>query len=260
MTFIIGKILWAVATPGNLLILLAAVGIARLVISRRRRGFVLTAAATVALLTIAILPVGQWVIAPLEARFPSPRLPDHVDGIIILGGAVESRISYSHSQLALNRSGDRILEFLALAHRYSDAKLLISGGEGSLLPLGDHEAELIRAFLLREGIAETRILVEDRSRNTYENAVFSRDVAQPRPRETWLLVTSAAHMPRAVGCFRHINWDVLPYPVDYRSEDSPLPGFLLGEHLVLLDFAAKEWVGLVSYRLLGHIDELFPIR
>ena len=63
----------------------------------------------------------------------------------------------------------------------------------------------------RLGLEEGRVIYEDRSRNTTENAEFSRDIARPRPEETWLLITSAFHMPRAVGCFRRVGWNVVPF-------------------------------------------------
>jgi uncharacterized SAM-binding protein YcdF (DUF218 family) len=116
----------------------------------------------------------------------------------------------------------------------------------------------MRAFFIEQGVDPARLLAEDRSRDTYENAVFSRDLVAPQREDVWILVTSAMHMPRAVGCFRRLAWEVVPYPVDYRAETAPRPSFFLSEHLELLDVAAKEWVGLVAYRLLGHTDALFP--
>jgi uncharacterized SAM-binding protein YcdF (DUF218 family) len=121
------------------------------------------------------------------------------------------------------------------------------------------EAEAMRAVLLADGVADDRILVEGRSRNTVENALFAQKLAQPKPGETWILVTSATHMPRAVGCFRHIGWSVVPYPVDFRS-DAPwsLEAVVLSRNLALFELAFHEWVGLVTYRLLGWTDTLFP--
>jgi uncharacterized SAM-binding protein YcdF (DUF218 family) len=116
----------------------------------------------------------------------------------------------------------------------------------------------MRDLLVAQGIDAARIRVEERSRNTYENAVFSRALVEPQAGQVWLLVTSASHMARAVGCFRHLGWPVVAYPVDYRTESSPRPGFLLAEHLALLDLIVKEWVGLVAYRILGYTDTLLP--
>jgi uncharacterized SAM-binding protein YcdF (DUF218 family) len=258
MVFVLSKLFWAVFAPGNLLLLLVLVG---LMVPRggRRRSSRLALAAALALLAVAVLPIGQWVVAPLEERFPQPQLPAHIDGIIVLGGAVEPDITRAHGQVALDGAASRITETLAIALRHPEAKLLLSGGDASILPRpGEREADDTRRLFIELGVPPERILIEDRSRNTFENALFSRRVAAPKPGETWVLVTSAMHMPRAVGCFREVGWNVLPYPVDYRTEAHPLLDFKLAEHLELLDLAAKEWVGLVAYRLLGRTDALLP--
>ncbi|HET7594564.1 MAG TPA: YdcF family protein [Stellaceae bacterium] len=259
MGFVLSKVFWAIAAPGNLLVLMLVVGTLRLGGRRRRRGFRLVATATIALLAIALLPIGQWLAMPLESRFPAPELPQRVDGIVVLGGAVVPAISRAHGQVALNDAGERLVEALTLARRYPDAQVLVSGGDAALLPRDEpSEAAVMRDLLVEQGIDPARIRLEERSRNTVENAVFSREIAQPAPGQVWLLVTTATHMPRAVGCFRHIGWQVVPYPVDYRSEASPRPGFLLSEHLALVDVVVKEWIGLLAYRILGHTDEIFP--
>jgi uncharacterized SAM-binding protein YcdF (DUF218 family) len=259
MVFVLSKIFWTVVAPGNLLVLMLAAGTLRLGGRRRRRGFRLVTTATVVLLTITLLPIGQWLAMPLESRFPTPELPARVDGIIVLGGAVQPAISRAHGQVALNAAAERLVEAVTLARRFPDAALLLSGGDASLLPRDEpSEATVMREFLVEQGIDPARIRLEERSRNTFENAMFSREVAQPRPDQVWLLVTSAAHMPRAVGCFRHLGWQVVPYPVDYRTEASPRPTFLLSEHLALVDVVVREWVGLLAYRILGHTDEILP--
>jgi uncharacterized SAM-binding protein YcdF (DUF218 family) len=244
MLFVLSKLFWALVAPGNLLLLLVLVGLMAQWVGRRRRGSRLALAAALALLAVAILPIGQWVVAPLEARFPEPQLPAHIDGIIVLGGAVQPDITHAHGQVALDDAATRITETLAIAQRHPEAKLLLSGGDAEVLPhAGEREADDTRRLFIALGVPPDRILVEDRSRNTFENALFSRTVAAPKPGETWVLVTSAMHMPRAVGCFREVGWSVLPYPVDYRTEAHPFPDFKLAEHLDLLNLSTKEWVG-----------------
>jgi uncharacterized SAM-binding protein YcdF (DUF218 family) len=259
MGFVLGKLFWIVAAPGNLLVLMLAVGTIRLGNRRRRRGSRLIAVASLTLLAIALLPIGSWLAMPLESRFPPPALPEHVDGIIVLGGAVQPGISHAHGQVALNDGAERLVEGLALARRYPDAKILLTGGNAALLPRNEpSEAAVMRDLFVQQGIDAARIQIEERSRNTYENAIYSRETVQPQPGEVWLLVTSAAHMPRSVGCFRHIGWPVVAYPVDYRSDANPRPSFLMSEHLALVDVIVKEWVGLAAYRVLGHIDSIMP--
>jgi uncharacterized SAM-binding protein YcdF (DUF218 family) len=259
MIFLIGKLFWLVARPGNLLCLILILGWLRRLMTRRRGGGILLTIGSLGLLAITVLPVSDGVIAPLEQRFPQPAtLPQRIDGIILLGGAVDTVITRAHGQVALNGAAERITATLALARRYAAAPVLISGGNGGL---GDNplsEAAATAQLLEEDGLDAKRLMLEERSRTTFDNAVFSRDLVHPQPGQVWLLVTSAAHMPRAVGCFRHVGWNVVPYPVDYRTGRSLAGRMWLGQNLVDLDEAAHEWVGLVAYRLFGRIDTFFP--
>jgi uncharacterized SAM-binding protein YcdF (DUF218 family) len=259
MVFVASKLFWAIAAPGNLLLLLLLAGLVAALRSWQRR-LRLVSVAALALLAVAALPLGVWLIRPLEQRFPVPELPAHIDGIIALGGAVDPDRSRNPGEVALNQAAARITETVVLARRHPEAKILLSGGDASILPRAgeEMEADATRRLMIELGVPAERILVEDRARNTYENAVDSRALAAPKPGEIWLLVTSAAHMPRAVGCFRKIGWDVLPYPVDFRSLPAPHYDFSLSAHLSVLEIAAKEWVGLAAYHLLDRTSTLFP--
>ncbi len=152
--------------------------------------------------------------------------------------------------------------------------MVISGGDPSIVPASPpgvfpgavpeamSEAAATRDLLVELGVLPEQIELEGRSRNTEENAVFSLAAAKPKPGEMWLLVTSAMHMPRAVGCFRRAGWaDIIPYPVDYRTSTKKIGiglGLLLADDLMLVNFAFKEWLGLVAYYWLGRTDALFP--
>jgi uncharacterized SAM-binding protein YcdF (DUF218 family) len=258
MGFVAGKLLRFILAPGNLLVLLLAWGVIRLVRSRGGRGRVLVASVTVVLVAIAALPLGQWMIAPLEHRFPVPTLPERVDGIVLLGGAVEPRVTGGRIEPVIDTGGDRVFGFLALARRYPTAKLLLVGGESAIFPQGHSEAEVTRDLLVAQGLAPERMLIEPRSRNTIENAIFAQALAKPGPGETWLLVTSAVHMPRAIGCFRHAGWSVVAFPTDFRAGDADDWSLAFTPHLALVELATREWLGLLAYRLLGRIDVLFP--
>ena len=117
-----------------------------------------------------------------------------------------------------------------------------------------------RAALVQAGIPADRVIYEAESRNTWENAVFSKEMVRPQPGERWVLVTSAMHMPRSVGIFRQVGWEVIPYPVDYRTKHDATPWlrFEFGQNLVILDDAVREWIGLTAYRLMGRTESLFP--
>jgi uncharacterized SAM-binding protein YcdF (DUF218 family) len=259
--FFLSKIFWILVAPGNLLVLLLTIGTLRLAMTRRRGGFGFVAVATVGLLAMTALPVGEWLLVPLENRFNAPTdLPHRIDGIIVLGGAVDEAVSGARGQVRLNRAADRLTSGARLAQRFPEARVMVSGGNSSLFAEEPAEAMIMRDFLVERGIDPARIVPEARSRNTYENARFAYEEAHPKPSETWILVTSAAHMPRAVGCFRATGWAVIPYPVDYRTSGrfTVVSDLSLSDQLAMVNGAAREWVALVVYRVMGRTDALFP--
>lgn len=261
MTVLVSQLFWIVAAPGNFLVLLLMLGVLRLALTRRQRGLAFVAIATLGLLAITILPLGDWMLVPLETRFAVPADPlGRVDGIVVLGGAIDGVVSTARERVAFNAAGARMTDALAIARRYPAARILLTGGDNHIVAEADSEAGVMKAFFLSEGIDPARITLEPKSHTTYENALFSRAVARPKPGETWLLVTSASHMPRAVGCFRAAGWTVLPYPVDFRTTGSfsLLSELSLSSQLTRVNAAAKEWMGLGIYWILGRTDALFP--
>jgi uncharacterized SAM-binding protein YcdF (DUF218 family) len=183
------------------------------------------------------------------------------EGIVVLGGAITPDVSAARNAVTLNEAAERVTVIAELAQRYPTARIIYSGGDGNLLQSGGTEAEVAVRLFETFGIPQERVMAEVRSRNTVENAIFSRDLANPKPGERWLLVTSAYHMPRAVGIFRKAGFQVEAYPVDWRTrglQDALLPFATLGDGIRRTDTAAREWVGLVVYWLTGQSSELFP--
>lgn len=214
---------------------------------------------TSALGVLVFVPLGSLLLKPLEQRFPATPLPSTVHGIILLGGAQQPRLSAAHGQAALNERAERMTTFLALARRYPVATLLASGGSADPNRPGLKEADTTRMFLNEQGFESRRVLFETRSRNTHEHAVFGKEMVNAKPGETWLLITSAADLPRAVGVFRRVHWPVVPVPCDYNTLPFQweLNLALLGE-LRLLHHGVHEWLGLIVYYLTDRTDELFP--
>ena len=210
---------------------------------------------------LLLLPVQQWVALPLEDRFARPAPPAHVDGVVVLGGALRSVISAERGIPSFNAAAERMTELVALARRYPAAKIVFTGGDASLLPGGMTEADIARQFVARSGVSADRMLFEEHARDTWENAIFARALAQPVAGETWLLVTSAMHMPRATGSFRSAGWPpMVPWPVAYENSRSFVQAALasLEEKAMVLDEAAHEWAGLLVARVEGHSPSLFP--
>lgn len=257
MGFFLSKLVFALTTPTTLL-LLALLGAWWWQRRRPRLSRGLLGSCILFLLALAMLPLVHWTATPLEQRFPQPGRLDKVDGIVVLGGALDLQGTLDLKQPALNGAAERMTAGVALSRQYPQARLLFSGGSGLLRPQRYSESQLARALFESLGVDPARTLYEDRSRNTWENAVYSKVVADPRPGETWLLVTSAWHMPRAVGCFRQAGWSVVPYPVDYVGNDGRFGGFNLAQELLDLGGIEKEWLGLVAYHFMHRTDALFP--
>ncbi len=259
MFFIASKALWFFAAPSALLMLGALIGAA---FSARRGGQLLTLGCLAVLLVIGAAPTGALLIAPLENRFPAPpaNLPPPY-GVVVLGGAIDDDITRARGQTTFDEGAERLTEAAILARRYPSARIVYTGGSNSLLGRPSSEAEDARRLLVAMGVDPQRITLESRSRNTDENARFTAAIVHPESDQTWLVVTSAYHMPRAMGLFRKAGFAAIAYPVDYRTEGGRSDWRLnvsLPRGLALFDLAAHEWVGLLAYRLTGRINSWFP--
>ncbi|MET3592564.1 MULTISPECIES: YdcF family protein [Mesorhizobium] len=261
MFYYLSKILWFFIQPLNLAIFLLLAGLVAALFGRRRL------AATGSVLAFLILALSAWtslgamMLNPLEERFPKPPLPERVDGIVVLGGGFEGAINLARGGYELNSGGDRMVETAILTRRFPQAKVVVSGGNGELFLDGEGDADTAPRLLGALGVAPERLLLENKSRNTYENAVFSRRLVEPKPGEIWLLVTSAFHMPRAKALFDKAGFPTLPWPVDYRTSGKEGIGLFRdnpADSLQATTTAIREWIGLFAYWLSGRIDEPFP--
>jgi uncharacterized SAM-binding protein YcdF (DUF218 family) len=261
--FILTKVGWALLQPSNVLLLLLILGSALLIAGRRSAGKWLITAGTAALAIIGVLPAGAWLLSPLENRFPAnPPLPSAVAGIIVLGGGIDLEVSAARDQLAMEGAAERLVAFVALARRYPHARLAFTGGSGELFGSETSEAAVVKQALRGLGLDPERVVFEDRSRNTFENARYSKGLLEPKPDECWLLITSAYHMPRAVGVFQRVGWDVLPYPVSYRTTGAPvlLRRLDVAYRMQEFDLAIYSWLGLLAYDLMDRSASLLPTR
>ena len=216
---------------------------------------------TLAALVIAIVPIGQVMMAKLENRFPArPSLPQKVDGILILGGIIDPKASALRETPQIGGAIERITVGAELAHRYPDARVIFSGGSGDPMNPDLREAHYAPSLFQQFGLGENRVIFDDEARNTAENATKMLDIAKPASGDAWLLVTSAFHMPRAVGTFRKAGWKVIPYPVDFNTAKRDGIGLNLSLHgnLSRLGAAVHEYLGLLAYWGTGRSASLFP--
>jgi len=257
-------LIWSFASPSQVIAATLVAGAALLAIGRGGRlARILVIGGAALLLLFGFLPTAHYLAHALESRFPATSLPADVAGIVLIGGGERVAASEAYGEPHLNSHGSRYVAALRLASRYPGAMLVSTAGpmsEPGKGPLGTHSA-VARAILGGVGLDPRRVLYDTGSRDTCDHPANVRALVNPRPGETWVVVTSAMHMPRVIACFRAAGWgDVLPYPTDYRV----VPGrwnsgtVQVASNLALLDFAAHEWVGLAYYRWTGRTQEFFP--
>jgi len=260
--FVLSKTFGVMLVPTNFLIGLGLVGALLLATRLASLGRRLMMAAIVGLAIFAFSPIGNWVLYPLEQRFP-PWDASHgaPDGIVVLGGSIDPDLSIAHGVAVVRSAPDRVIAAASLARRYPKARIIFTGGSSNLISNDAKEADYAIEVFESLGVSRDRIEIERRARNTGENAEFSMAIAAPKSGERWLLVTSAFHMPRSVGIFRKAGFAVEPYPADWRvGGRADLVSFrnLAGDGLGSVDTAVREWVGLLAYWITGRTSEFFP--
>ncbi|MBL8640512.1 MAG: YdcF family protein [Alphaproteobacteria bacterium] len=257
MFFYLSKILWAILSPLTLIALIICGGY---VLRSRKIGRGVMGVGIALLILSGFCPIGYNMLVYLENQTSqrsmlSSRLPAHVNGIIVLGGAVEVETSVARGQVQLNEHAPRLTEMIRLARQYPTAKIVLSGGNGRLRDVGSSEALQSKRFLQTIGFDTTRLTLEDKSRNTYENCIFSKAMVGPKPQEVWILVTSAFHMPRAQAVFESQDWPIMAYPAGYLTAGAYKlsPNLDVLENMYTLQIALKEMIGIMAYTLTGKI-------
>jgi uncharacterized SAM-binding protein YcdF (DUF218 family) len=258
---VLGKSFLWLSEPANILLALLILGAVLLWLPRQRAGRWVITGTVFIMCLIGGLPIGHGLMTVLENRFPTVQtIAPPVDGIIVLGGAFNIRVTEERGQIAVGDPSERLMEFVALGRRFPAAKMVFSGGTGSLVRPDLKETVLAKRLFTEMGFDAARVVYESESRSTSENAAFSYNLVRPAKGERWLLVTSASHMPRAVGCFRKVGWEVIAYPVDYHTTGNLRLDwyFDFGVGIGALNGAAYEWMGLITYWILGRTSALLP--
>ncbi len=260
--WVISKIFWRLASPDIFLLLVLLVGVCLLYLGREKLGRRLVAITTTIIILFSMFPISSMLLIPLENRFPIPEpLPEDINGVIVLGGAENPKLTQMRGQASLVGSAVRLTTFVSLARRFSDVKLVYAGGQGAIGAQEYKAAFTAKFFIEQMGLDTDRVIFDSQSRNTLENAQNAFKLAKPQKGEKWVLITSAWDMPRSVGIFRNLGWEVIPYPVDFKTTGKleltlRIPPMLSSTSAV--SNVLYEWIGLIYYRLLGRTSELFP--
>ncbi|MBP2235984.1 uncharacterized SAM-binding protein YcdF (DUF218 family) [Sinorhizobium kostiense] len=259
--FLASKIFWLVAQPLSFAFFSLLIGLL-LVISRfRRAGAVLGALGLLVLFLSLFTTSGPYFLQILEDRFPRPSSPQELSCIIVLGGAFENEVVAGRGGMEFNQAGDRFIEAARLARVYPKARILVSGGDGSFSGAYEGDARASETFFSAFGIGPDRLIREENSRTTFENAVHTKELLAESELENCALVTSAFHMPRSIGLFRGLGVKVTPWPTDYRTSGKVRLGFDFTQpslNAQLTTTAAREWIGLFGYYVSGRTPMLLP--
>ena len=254
-------LIWTLFSPSQVILALLVAGGALLALGRERWGRRLSILGAVLLVAFGLLPASHFLMRTLEARFPQPDLPAQITGIVLLSGAERAAATESTGEPQLNSAAGRYTTALRLAARYPDARLVLTGGPSTDPVTGElGETGVGREILISVGLDPSRLTFEKGSTDTCDNAANTKALLKPGQGETWVVVTSASHMPRTMACFRSVGWEVIPQPADYHVVVGGLDvgDFRISDNLVKLDVALHEWAGLAYYRLTGRTDEIFP--
>ena len=261
MFFILSKYLWAIFQPANLLFILIIVGLTFYFFNKQKTATKIFIFSSIIITFISLFPISNWLISPLENRFYEVNLNTEIHGIIVLGGAEQVSLSDNELKMSFNGRIDRLFHFVDLGRKYPNAIMLFAGGNGGINKSKNTESDIAKRFFDFLNFESNRIIFEKKSRNTYENALFSMKLIKPKPSENWILITSAVSMPRAVGCFNNLQWNVIPYPVDFllnKTAKNSYFNFNFANGLKNINKASFEWLGLLVYYLLDRTDTLFP--
>lgn len=227
--------------------------------ARAKNLAVVTTAITIAIL---VLPIGTWLLTPLENSVKL-EIPQNVDGIIILSGDEKEAITEARGMPTTGPfSSERYLAAAALANARLHAKVIFVGAN----PHSGSNSAPETAVVAKETLTALRVLrperwiAEPRSRTTRENALFTASLLQAQPEQNWVLVTSAWHMPRAILSFRAAGLNVYPMPVGWRTTGNFVfvPQGNALNNLIDFSIAVREYLGLIGYRLMGYTNALWP--
>jgi uncharacterized SAM-binding protein YcdF (DUF218 family) len=227
------------------LFLLAGVGCLMFQTARRKAVWLFFAGGGIFLI-FSNGPLSFFLIKHLEDQhqaFNADLYPTGFEEIVVLTGHALPDSRLPESSKVNSSSAFRILETMRIHRMYPKARITISGNED--VPL------LMKELMISLGVKEGLIIVENRSRNTFESAVNLKSLMVNRE---FILVTSAGHMPRSLLSFRQMGMNPAPAPTDYLAKMGPFDGNFLPNvnSLVRSDLAVHEYFGMLWYSLKAY--------
>ena len=258
MSFYLSKILWLIVNPFNIFIFITLFTMFLYFINFKRISLIIYLINFIFIALISFLPIGSYLTYIIEKEFhTNTKIPERVDGILILGGATNPLLFKEFDQISLNGSAERLVESVMIIRKFEKAKVIFSGGSGIVNRSDLGHSQVAKLFYKKMGVDINKIFFEDKSRNTHENIIYSKKIAKPKKNENWLLITSAFHMKRALLIAEKNNWKFIPYAVDFKNikEFKLTPNLNLLSNLNSFQSGLHEWLGFVSYYLMGRTEK-----
>ncbi len=257
--YFLSKFIWFILSPLNLLVLLLLISFFSNKLNLKVFSKFTLIFSLLFFIIIGFFPIGQLLLFKLENKYQSiSKLPENIDGLIILGGPSSAGLTAIYDQVNFNDGGERLTEAVLVIKKNKPKKIIFSGGSSKQNFKSSH-AFVAKKFFSEMGIDTKDIYFEYHSRNTYENILYSKKIINPKKYEQWIIITSAFHMLRAIKVADKLEWNLTPYPVDYRTTKN-FAGFNFSFNLLAninnFDLAFHEYVGLFSYYFLGRTNEI----
>lgn len=267
--FILSKIGWFLFVPSHFFVFLLLLSF--LVVLPWWLRAVLRGLSALFFVLMLFVPLGYWALVPLEQCYVESTPPMQLDGVLVLGGALDEAVTQGRQFPVLNANSDRVVALLKVLQQNKTLPVVYAGGvyANTIFSTGQPlfgEGEKIKDWLKAVGVDATMLTSENASRNTYENALNTEAFFGKAPGQNWLLITSAYHMPRAMALFSKIGaahgTHFHPQNADYRTTGTFTMDaqHTLPANLQNLDIAAKEYVGLWLNQQLGHSDTAWPCQ
>ena len=260
MSFYISKIFWLIFNPFNIFIFISLFSVFLYFINKRRFSLFIFLINFIFVSLISFFPVGSFLIYNIEKEYhENTKIPEKLDGILILGGATNPLLFKEYNQISLNGAAERLVESAMMIKKFQKIKVIFSSGSGIVNRPDLSHSKVAKSFYKKMGVEINKIIFEDNSRNTYENIIFSKKIAKPKTNENWLLITSAYHMKRALLIADKNNWKLTPYAVDFKNLKNFrfTPNLKLLTNLNLFQLGFHEWSGLISYYIMGRTNKIF---
>lgn len=260
--FVVSKLVWIFGQPLSLAFFFGLLAFVAALLRWRATTIASSLLSAVILFVTLYTTAGAYIVQGLEERFPHVAAdPADLKCMIVLGGSTQNEVSTARGGYELDSAGDRLIETLRLAQKYPQARIVISGGDGSFGGTYEGDAVISERFFTALGIPTSRMVEDRTSRTTFENAVNTKELLAQNGLSDCLLITSGFHMPRSMGIFRKQGISVVPWPVDYRSTGKETLRFDFTQpslNAQLVATGLREWFGLVGYYFVGRTSALYP--